>query len=259
MSRIEVEHLAFAYGQRLVIDGLSLVVEEGRFFAVMGPNGSGKSTLLALLAGLLSPLRGRIVLDGRDLHELSIRRRAERMAFVRQDTTSAFDYTVEEIVMMARFQRQRRRLYERPDDYEAVRLALREAAVDHLAERPITALSGGERQRVFIARALAQDTPILLMDEPTSHLDLRHQIAVFELLRTLQRDKGKTIVLVSHDLNLTRRYADRVLLLGAEPAHSRQGSADEVLLPDVVREFFGVETVLADSPHGAFLIPRSKS
>ena len=126
--------------------------------------------------------------------------------------------------MMARFQRQRRRLYERPDDYEAVRLALREAAVDHLAERPITALSGGERQRVFIARALAQDTPILLMDEPTSHLDLRHQIAVFELLRHTSAGQDD-IVLVSHDLNLTRRYADRVCSR-RRAAHSGRGSAD---------------------------------
>lgn len=257
MSVIGAEHLAFAYGPRIVLDGLSFEIEAGSFFAVMGPNGSGKSTLLGLLAGLLRPLRGRVTIEGKGLHELSIKDRAARMAFVRQDTTSAFDYTVEEVVMMARFWRQRRFLYERPEDFEAVRAALRAAEVDHLAERPINHLSGGERQRVFIARALAQETPILLLDEPTSHLDLRHQIGIYELLRRLQQKQGKTVVLISHDLNLTRRYADRVLLLGCEPAANHLGAAAEVLVPERIDEVFGVRTALVDSPHGAFLVPRS--
>ena len=256
MSLIRAEHLEFAYGSRMVLEGLNFSIEAGSFFAVMGPNGSGKSTLLSLLAGHLHPARGQIKLDEKNLRSFSIRRRAERIAYVRQDTVSAFDYTVEEIVMMARFHRQQRRLYEQPEDYEAVQNALEAANVDHLAKRPITHLSGGERQRVFIARALAQDTPILLLDEPTTHLDLKHQIGIYDLLRKLQKEQGKTIILISHDLNLTRQAADQVLLLGESPGYSRLGPTEQVIIPDTVHEFFGVQTIEVDSPDGIFLVPR---
>lgn len=216
MSRIDVQGVSFAYGRRPVLENLTFAVEPHDFLAVLGPNGSGKTTLIHLLAGLLGASAGTIHIDGRPVQSYRRAELAAVMAMVRQETTSAFGFTVRQTIMMARYLAGGRKLFETRQDGQIVEQAMERTDTLQFAERPLNALSGGERQRVFIARALAQQTPILLLDEPTNHLDLKHQLAIFDLLKQLQRDEKKTIIVVSHDINLTQHYADVFLLLAAD-------------------------------------------
>lgn len=184
----------------------------GECIALTGPNGSGKSTLLKTLTKTLAPLAGDLELDGHPIASLSYRECARRLAYVPQEEAIAFPFLAREVVAMGRLALDDR-LFETPADHEAVRAALDQVDVGHLAERPITELSGGERQRVLIARALAQEAPILLMDEPAAHLDVAHQVALAELITHLAAE-GRTVVMAIHDLNFALEHASRVLVLG---------------------------------------------
>lgn len=242
MSLIDVRELSFAYGAQRVLDKLSFAVEAEDFMAVLGPNGSGKTTLMHLLAGLLKPQTGQIQINGRALQRYARVELARVLAMVRQDTSPAFGFTVRETVMMARYLAGESKLFQTRQDRDIVEQAMERTDTQRFADRPLNALSGGERQRVFIARALAQQTPVLLLDEPTSHLDLKHQMGIFDLLRQLRQKEHKTIIVVSHDINLIQHYADTYLMLAADGRMRYERNA-KGLDAAAVETFFGVRGV----------------
>lgn len=254
MSLVEIQNLSFAYAEQAVLRELSVSVQKNEFWAIVGPNGSGKSTFLSLLSGQLKPQTGSVQIDGQSVNTFSIRDLAAKLSLVRQEFIPAFGFSVRETVMMARFHRRKSTFFAEAGDVEAVEAALQATDTQEFADRPLGHLSGGERQRVFIARALAQETPILLLDEPTSHLDLKHQVRIFDLLKQMQCQQGKTILLVTHDINLACQYSDRVLLLSNE-GKSFQGSSEEVLDVRHIEETFGVKGYQGRIRREKFFLP----
>jgi iron complex transport system ATP-binding protein len=240
MSFIEMKTVTFAYEQQPVLKSLSLSVEKNSFWAVVGPNGAGKSTFLNLVCGQLKPDAGSVQVDGRAAASYSGQQLARVISMVRQEFVPVFGFSVRQTVMMARFYRRTSALFETAEDAAAVDAALVATDTTEFADRPLGHLSGGERQRVFIARALAQETPVLLLDEPTSHLDLKHQIRIFDLLKQMQCEQGKTVLLVTHDLNLAAQYCDKVLLLGTKGAFF-QGPPEDILESGQIQSVFGVQ------------------
>jgi iron complex transport system ATP-binding protein len=259
---IQVEHILFGYSRREpVLQDVSLEVRAGTFLAVIGPNGAGKSTLINLLAGLLRPQSGRVLLEGVDLQSCGVRTIARKVALVRQESVPAFGFSVLETVLMARTLHYGRLGFETKIDRELARQALELTEATEFAGRLLGSLSAGERQRVFLARGLAQDTPILLLDEPTSFLDLKHQIKIYDLLKSIQVDRGITIVAITHDINLATQYCDNTLLLyglGRQPAESpsyRMGRTVEVVTPEEIEQAFGVRMFSTMIGNERFLIP----
>lgn len=253
---VRLNQVTFAYRPGLpVLKDISLAVETGVFLAVIGPNGAGKSTLIRLLAGLLRPQSGTISIDGKDIRSYSRRELATKVALVQQEFVPAFGFSVSETVLMARTPHFSQLGFEGRQDRRLVADALAMTDTAAFAARPLADLSGGERQRVFIARALAQDTPILLLDEPTSFLDLKHQVAIYDLLKSIQREKARTIIAITHDINLAAQYCDQALLLqpcsaaseesrtrrSLKPVdHYRVGRTSEVLKRETLEEAFGI-------------------
>jgi iron complex transport system ATP-binding protein len=211
MPLIECRDLSCGYPNRTVLSGLNLYVEAGESVALLGVNGSGKSTLIRTLSRLQNPLSGQLTLCGDDPSKLSMSELAKRVATVPQDEPTTFPFLVREMVTMGRVS-YGTHIFDTAGDREKASEAMRVAGCEDLADRPITQLSGGERQRVWIARAIAQDTPIVLMDEPTSHLDVSHQLATASLARKLAK-QGKCVISAVHDLNLAPSMADRAILI----------------------------------------------
>jgi iron complex transport system ATP-binding protein len=256
MASIQVQNVGFAYrGAQPVLRDVSFAVPAGTFLAVVGPNGAGKSTLIALMAGLLVPQTGEIVVDGHNIRTYRHKELAQKIALVRQEYTPAFGFTVAQTVLMARTVHYGPLGFESKADREHVMKALELTETAEFASRPLASLSGGERQRVFIARALAQDTPILLLDEPTSFLDLRHQVGIYDLLKMIQLHASRTIVAITQDINLAAQYCDQTLLLqplargpangqqdvaGTSQSQLRIGPTCEVLTATHLEEVFGV-------------------
>ena len=211
---LDARHLRFGYGAGLVVDHVSLQLAASEMLGVIGPNGSGKSTLLRLLSGVLQPTAGDVRVHGRALGVLSSREIAQAIAVVQQDIVIDFPFSVTEVVLMGRSPHLGGFAFEDDHDLQIARAAMARTGVLELAARSIHELSGGERQRVVLARALAQETGILLLDEPGAFLDIRHEVELYDLLRDLQAE-GKSIITVLHDLNLAALYCDRVALLNA--------------------------------------------
>ena len=255
---IEVKNLSFGYTpQSKILENLSFEVKPGAFVGITGPNGAGKTTLLNLLCGLLSPKAGSIRIDAADIESYCVKELARKVAVVRQEFVPVFDFTVEETVMMARTPYLGAFGFEGRADREIVTEAIEATDTTGFASRPLGSLSGGERQRVFIARALAQDTDILLLDEPTSFLDLKHQVGIYDLLKTAQLEKGRTIVTVTHDINLAIQYCDEILLLGAD-SNYHIGKTKEVFFPEQIKKVFGVEVFSGQVGQEKFFIPLGK-
>lgn len=210
---LEARDLSFTYGGRPALDGASLRVEPGEIVGLIGPNGSGKSTIIKILSGVLAGYQGSVLLDGRDLREQDRREVARTLAVVPQEAGFSLPFTVLEIVLLGRHPHMGRMAFEAADDVALARQALDRCGALHLAERSIHELSSGERQRVVFARALAQEPRALLLDEPASFLDIRHQIEIYELARSLAEKGAASVLLVVHDLNLAAEYCDRVYLL----------------------------------------------
>lgn len=250
MSFIEVHNLSFDYGGLKVFEGLSLDIEAGRFCGLAGPNGVGKSTLLKLLGGLLKPTSGRI-----QVGVSGQKRSSFWAAYVPQESAPVFGYTVSEFVMMARYSRTRRFFFEEEEDIRAVQEALHLTETEHLASRPVMHLSGGERQRVYLARALAQESPLLLLDEPVSHLDLKHQVLIFELLKRFQYEQNKTIIMATHDCNTASFYCDWMILLG-KGGRLVSGITREVLTKENIEGIFDVECNVYESQERRFFVPK---
>jgi iron complex transport system ATP-binding protein len=254
MTIIEVENLTFAYTREPILQNLTFAVPSGAFLAIAGPNGAGKTTLLSLLCGLIRPNEGSITVDDANLSTYSVKRLARKIALVRQEFVPVFDFTVTQVVAMARTPYSNILSFESEHDIRIVAEALQMTDTAQFAARTLRELSGGERQRVFIARALAQNTPILLLDEPTSFLDFKHQVAIYDLLKTMQRQKNKTIVIVTHDINLAAQYCDQTLLLAGDNSYYT-GRTAEVLSARRIEDVFQVKTVAVDLGKGQFFFP----
>lgn len=246
MNVLAVERITFGYDQDIpVLHDVSLQVSNGEFLSLVGPNGSGKTTLLRLLDRIFIPRRGAILLRGKNLQGYSRSELAKRIAFVPQAAVQQFPFTVAEIVLMGRSPHTRGAVFENAGDREIARRMMELTDVAHLSDQPVTQLSGGERQRVLIARALAQQPEIILLDEPNAHLDIAHQIDIFRIIKKLNTDAGLTVISVSHDLNLAAFYSDRVaMLVGGVLA--AVGAPREVLTAGTIREAFRTD-VLVDS------------
>ncbi len=240
MAILEVRDLSAGYGDGSVIRGVSLAVEPGEFVAVLGPNGSGKSTLVKAVQNLLDDVRGTVRCGGEDVFGMGPRRVASLVAYVPQMAEPAFEFTVEEIVRMGRFARQGRLERASAGDDAAVAEAMRLTEVDGLGAKSLSQLSGGERQRVFIARALAQDAPLLLLDEPSSHLDIRYQAGIYRILATLRRDGGKTVVVAEHNVSLAAAHADRLIFL-KDGMVAVEGTPAATVTAANIRAIFGAD------------------
>lgn len=244
---LEFRGVRFAYPRAPVFAGLQITVPRGEWAALLGPNGSGKTTFVRLAAGSVRPAGGAIRLFGKDLATLPARERALQVAVVPQHTNPAFEFTVLQMALLGRSPHQGLLGLESDRDLAIARGALADADVGHLASRPFHAISGGERQRVLLARALAQEAPLLLLDEPTAFLDLRHRLAAYEILGRLVRERGITVVLVSHDVNLAARYCDRLVLLRRGEI-AADGPPDRVLRPEPLRAVYDVEVDVRIDP-----------
>ena len=239
--RLSAEHVRFSYhrGADVVCD-VSLAVGRGEMLAVAGPNGSGKSTLLGLLSGVAAPSAGQVLLDGHDLRTVDRREVARSIAVVPQDATMTFPFTVAETVLMGRAPHRGRFGLESPHDIVVAERAMERTGVLEFAGRAVTELSGGERQRVVIARALAQEPRILLLDEPTTHLDLRHATAVLDLLAELNATDGVAIVAVLHDLTSAALHFGRIAFLRGGRLVA-EGSPADIVEESMIRRVFDVD------------------
>jgi iron complex transport system ATP-binding protein len=254
MNAIQVDNLSFDYPHTRVFSHLSFSIPVGTFLAILGPNGSGKTTLLHLLARLLKPKTGSIHLSDQLIQSLPITRLSRLLSLVRQEFPAAFDFTVAEMVMMGRTSRFGWFGFESPSDQAAVEEALVSTHLSDLADRKLCELSSGQRQRAFIARAIAQDTPIILLDEPTAFLDLKHQIIVLELLKRLNQNHQKTIITTIHDLNLASQFVDRIMFLGSESRYFI-GPAKEALSKERIETFFEVTGLISQQGQSSFFLP----
>lgn len=239
--------VAIAYGRVAVVDDLHLAIPRGEFTALLGPNGSGKSTILRALAGLVTPRRGAIFLDGSAIAALPSKEVARRVGLLSQSPAAPEGLTVRDLVRQGRYPHQPLLARWSRRDEEAYAEALALTGMDRFAERALDSLSGGERQRAWIALALAQQTDTLLLDEPTSYLDLAHQLEILDLIAGLVHERGKTVVAVLHDINQAARYAGRMVLLKQGRVVST-GRPAEVVTAAAIADVFGVATTIISDP-----------
>lgn len=247
MSLVCGTNINFSYTGRLILDDFSFAVEEGEMTAIIGPNGSGKTTLLKIINGLLFPAEGSLTIDGRDTSNWSRRELARAVAVVPQENLSIFPFYTEEIVLMGRFPHLRTYSFEDKKDYSTARKAMEKTDILSLATRRYDELSAGERQRVLIARALAQEPKILLLDESTAFLDLAHQVQFLALLRQLNKEQKLTVIFVTHDINLAAQNADRIILLYCGKNYAI-GSPAEVITAKNIKEVYDVDVLVDQNP-----------
>lgn len=245
--RLEARGISAGYERKPIIEELSLGIEPGRITALVGPNACGKSTLLKSIARLLPVAAGSVLLEGQDIHALSTREVARRLGILPQSPIAPESITVGDLVWRGRHPHRRFGQRRTAADDEVIADALLATGTAELIDRPVDQLSGGQRQRVWIALALAQDTPTLLLDEPTTYLDIAHQIEVMDLLADLNEQAGKTIVLVSHDLNQAALYASTIVAM-RDGRIVRRGTPHEVLTEETVAEVFGLDCLVVPHP-----------
>lgn len=244
---IEIRSVSFRYHESWVLTNISFEVERGEFIGLIGPNGSGKTTLLKLLCRILSPQKGEILLEGIPLRKVDLVKISQRVALVAQETYPLFPFSVLEIVLTGRTPYLGHRMFETKKDLEIAYKAMEWTETRTLSERAIDELSGGERKRVFIARALAQEPEVILLDEPTANLDLHHQIDFLGLISDLNRERGLTVVMASHDMNLASEFCDRLILLRNGGIH-RVGSPRQVITEETIAEVYGCEVLVDKNP-----------
>ena len=257
MTRLLVDDAALGYADHVVCPNVSVTIPDQRFTVIVGPNACGKSTLLKSLTRLLTPSRGRVLLDGEALHRQPTKALARSIGLLPQGPVAPDGIRVVDLVMRGRYPHQRLFSPWSPEDEQAVIAAMEATSIRHLSGRLVDELSGGQRQRVWMAVALAQQTPILLLDEPTTYLDLSHQIELLDLCRTLNRETGTTLVAVLHDLNQAARYADHLIAM-KDGEVVAAGDPHAVLTEELVAEVFSLDArVIADPESGTpLVVPR---
>ncbi|MCK0753827.1 ABC transporter ATP-binding protein [Chromohalobacter japonicus] len=245
--RLTGEALCAGYESRRVLDGVDLTVAEGKLTVLLGANGSGKSTLLKTLARTLIPSAGQVCLDGKDIHRRNTREVAQRLGILPQGPVAPEGLTVRQLVGMGRFPHQRLWRQDAEQDARAIREAMAYADVTEFAERSVDALSGGQRQRCWIAMVLAQETDLILLDEPTTFLDLKVQVDLLELLSRLAHEHGRTLLLVLHDLNLAAAYADQLVMMHEGQIVTR-GTPEEVFTATNLKHVFDLDAHVLEDP-----------
>jgi iron complex transport system ATP-binding protein len=256
--KLTAVNLDFYFGTQKILDKISFKGKESNFIGIIGPNGSGKTTLLKTFSRLLEPQGGIIYLNGAKISNLSYREVAKNLSTVPQDTAVNFDFTAFEVVKMGRTPHIGRFQRERPLDIKIAEKTMRQTKTHMLKERPINTLSGGERQKVIIAKALAQQPAVLLLDEPTANLDIRNQVEIMDLIREAVLEKGIAAIMAIHDINLAARYCDEIALL-KEGRIFAKGPPKLALTPDNIKEVFGILCVVNGDPAngGVYVVPRS--
>jgi iron complex transport system ATP-binding protein len=240
---VEAQHIKVRYDGEDVLKDVSLAIAEREFVSILGPNGSGKTTLIRALLGLIGVSRGDVRMFGRPVSSFKRRELAMRVSFLPQNPPVSLPFLVEDIVMMGRFPYLRRFEMEQAGDLEAVGRAMMIMGIGHLARRHLTELSGGEIKRVFIAQAVAQESDILFLDEPTASLDINYQVEIFKMMKKFNDEMRKTVVLVTHDINHAARYAKRIVLL-KDGSIALSGNAEEVIKPEVLGGVFNTPIVI---------------
>ncbi|CAM2810178.1 ABC transporter ATP-binding protein [Paenibacillus taichungensis] len=247
MFRLETSKLDIAYEERLIVEDLNIQIPQGKITALVGANGSGKSTILKTMARIMNPKAGSVLLDGKSIHKQSTREVAKQLAILPQNPTAPEGLTVTELVSYGRFPYQKGFGSMRAEDKRMIEWAIEVTGMTEFHDRPIDQLSGGQRQRAWIAMALAQETDILFLDEPTTFLDMAHQLEVLQLLEQLNATANRTIVMVVHDLNHASRYAHHMIGIKKGKAIAT-GSPVEVMNSDVLREVFNIEADIVIDP-----------
>ena len=248
MSIISAQNISFHYTNKPVLEDVSFTIDQARLVAVIGPNGSGKTTLLKILNATLFPNDGRMLVEGRETHKWPRREIARTVAIVPQESPAIFPFFAEEIVLMGRFPYLRSLAFEDKKDYQIVDDVMARTDSLSFAHRRFNELSAGERQRVLIARALAQEPKILLLDESTVFLDLKHQAQFLSLLRELNREQHLTVIFVTHDINLAAQNADQILLLYSGKKYAI-GTPADVLTAKNIKEVYDVDVGIDQNPH----------
>lgn len=243
---IRINNLCFSFEHEVLKD-ININIERGKFYTILGPNGSGKTTLLRILSKSLQMEKGDIFLDGINVAQIKPTLLAKKMAVVPQSTEIEFDFSVQDIVLMGRTPHNTRFSSESEKDIKIAINAMKCTNTLQLKNKSINKLSGGEKQRVVVARAIAQDTEIILLDEPISHLDIHHQIEIMNQLRQLNKNKNITIVAVLHDLNIAAAYADHMILMHDGGVYS-EGTPVEVLTEDIIKQVYGLEVYITKNP-----------
>lgn len=252
---LKVNNLTGGYSTVPIVRDINLSVEAGEWLSLVGANGSGKSTLLKLISRILSPQRGSVLLDGKAIHNQSAVEVAQKMALLPQQQSVPAGLTVYQLVGLGRNPHQSWWQWELNDnDRDKVEEAISAVGIEKFSQRPVEQLSGGERQRAFLALALAQNPQVLLLDEPTTYLDLRYQLQILELLKQLNKRNGLTIITVLHELNLAVRYSQRLAMLLNGQIWAL-GNTEEVVIPENIRQVFGLEVALIDTPVGKQICP----
>lgn len=247
MKTLAAENLTLAYGNRTVIHDLNITIPEGKVTVFIGSNGCGKSTLLRSLARLLKPVGGSVILDGQSISRLSTKEVARRLAILPQTTDAPEGLSVLQLVKQGRYPYQSWLQQWSEEDEKMVRWALDATQLTELAERPVDALSGGQRQRAWIAMVLAQGTDALLLDEPTTYLDMTHQIEVLDILAELNYNQKRTVVMVLHDINLACRYADHIVALQNQNVYA-EGRPEDIITEQLIRSVFQLDCRIINDP-----------
>jgi iron complex transport system ATP-binding protein len=255
---IIINNLCWAYGEKQILHDINLVLENNVFYSIIGPNGAGKTTLLKNMAALLMPPERTVHLRNCDIRKMSSKKVAREIAYVPQNTYMEFEFTVWDIVLMGRFPYINMFGTESDEDVNIARKAMTITNTWHLRDKSINRISGGERQRVVIARALAQNTGIMLLDEPVSQLDIQHQVQIMEGLKVLVTENKKTIVAVMHDLNLAARYSDRIILMHNGKIIA-SGIPEYVLTEQNIMSAYGLQVHIMKDPicGSPYIIPRT--
>lgn len=246
-TRLRGEKLTLGYGKKIIARDLSVTIPDGHFTAIIGPNGCGKSTLLRTLSRLMTPVEGSVLLDGEQIQRFASKEVARRIGLLAQNATTPGDITVQELVARGRYPHQPLFTRWRKEDDEAVNRAMRATGMTDLAQQSVDTLSGGQRQRAWIAMVLAQETSIMLLDEPTTWLDISHQIDLLELLSDLNRTQGYTLAAVLHDLNQACRYATHLIAL-RDGEIVAQGAPKEIVTPELIARIYGMRCMIIDDP-----------
>ena len=250
--RIKLDNLGVSYGKYKAIDGVSLEVGPGEVLSIVGPNGSGKSTMIKCIAQILKPSTGKIYLDGRDISKIELYEIAKLIGYVPQNFHYLFFSNVMDTILLGRKPHIKWRVT--PKDLDIVQKALNDMGISHMAGKFMDELSGGEKQKVYIARTLAQEPQLYLLDEPTSNLDLKHQIEVLEITRRLTKERGSSMIIALHDLNLAFKYSDKIAMMEKGLLYA-YGKPEDVLTVRNINDVYGVESLIIDSGYGKYIVP----